>query len=250
VAATVLRSVRVLEADPELARRIPPARVYEARRRLVSPLRTLSCGFCDVPEDSEPMHLGYLVLDGLLARDVVLAGHVSTELLGEGDVVQGWATPNEETLIHCRVYWHVLEPVRLAVLDSEFARALVHWPQVLAVILERANRRALHMSIHHALLQLSPVETRLLVLFWHLAERWGRVTPKGVLLPLALTHQVMGQLVGCQRASVTTALKAVAASGLVERSASGGWLLHGEPPDELSHLSWGSHEARPASTLA
>ena len=36
------------------------------------------------------------------------------------------------------------------------------------------------MSIHQALLQLSPVETRLLVLFWYLAERWGRVTPDGI----------------------------------------------------------------------
>jgi CRP/FNR family transcriptional regulator, cyclic AMP receptor protein len=240
----------VLEVDPELARRIPPSRVYEARRRLVAPLQTLSPGFCDVPDDNEPMHLGYLVIEGLLARDVVLAGHVSTELLGEGDLVQSWAASSDETLIHYRVYWHVLSRVKLAILDGEFARTLVHWPQVLAVILERANRRALHMSIHQALLQLSPVETRLLVLFWHLAGRWGRVTPKGVLLPLALTHQVMGQLVGCQRASVTTALKSVSASGLVERLADGGWLLHGEPPDELSHLSWGPHEAKSALTIA
>jgi hypothetical protein len=198
------------------------------------------------------MHLGYLVLDGLLARDVVLAGHVSTELLGDGDVLQPCASARDDALIHYRVYWHVLTPVRLAVLDGEFARLLVHWPQVLAAILERANRRALQMSIHQALLQLSPVETRLLVLFWHLAERWGRVTPKGVLVPLGLTHQVLGQLVGCQRASVTTALKAVTSSGLVERF-DDGWLLHGEPPDELSHMSWGSRpelEHEPAPPVA
>jgi CRP-like cAMP-binding protein len=97
------------------------------------------------------------------------------------------------------------------------------------------------MEVHQALLQLSPVETRLLVLFWHLAERWGRVTPQGILLPLALTHQVLGQLVGCRRASVTTALKALAGSRLVIRRSDGSWLLRGDPPDELSHLSW-EHE--------
>ena len=50
----------------------------------------------------------------------------------------------------------------------------------MSALLERAIRRTLRMSIHQALLQLSPVETRLLVLFWHLAERWGRVTPDGI----------------------------------------------------------------------
>jgi CRP-like cAMP-binding protein len=234
----VKRSVRVLEVDPELALRVPPSRIYEARRRLVAPLQVLSSGFCEVPLDNEPMHLGYLIIEGLIARDTVLANHVSTELLGDGDVLQPQAPAGDDALIHYRVYWHVLTPVRLAVLDAEFARTLVHWPQVTASILERTNRRVLQMSIHQALLQLSPVETRLLVLFWHLAERWGRVTPEGILLPLGLTHQVLGQLVGCRRASVTTALKAVTNSGLVDRVDDGSWLLHGEPPDELSHLTW------------
>jgi hypothetical protein len=238
LATKLQRSVRVLEADPELGLRVPPSRVYEARRRLVAPMRSLSAGFCEVPDDDEPMHLGYLIVEGLIARDVVLAGHVSTELLGEGDVVQAQVTPRDDALIHVRVYWHVLSPVRMAVLDTEFARTLVHWPQVTAAILERTNRRLMKMSIHQALLQLSPVETRLLVMFWYLAERWGRVTPDGILLPLALTHQVLGQLVGCQRASVTTALKAVSHSGLVDRLDDGSWLLHGEPPDELSRLTW------------
>jgi len=236
--AIVQRSVRVLEADPELGLRVPPSRVYEARRRLVAPMQELSTGFCETPACDEPMHLGFLVLDGLIARDVVLAGHLSTELLGEGDVMQADAAVRAESLIHYRVYWHVLTPVRLAVLDAEFARTVVHWPQVIAAVLERANRRTLQMSIHQALLQLSPVETRLLVLFWHLAERWGRVTPDGILLPLALTHQVLGQLVGCQRASVTTALKAVTHSGRVDRLEDGSWLLHGRAPDELSQLTW------------
>lgn len=247
MAAVVQRSVRVLEADPELGLRVPPARVYEARRRLVAPMHSLSTGFCEVPAVDEPMHLGYLILDGLVARDVVLAGHVSTELLGEGDIIQADPGPREDSLIHYRVYLHVLSPTRLAVLDADFARNVVHWPQVIASILERVNRRTLQMSIHQALLQLSPVETRLLVLFWHLAARWGRVTARGILLPLALTHQVLGQLVGCQRASVTTALKGVTQSGLVDRLKDGSWLLHGDPPDELSRLSW---EREHVSSLA
>jgi DNA-binding GntR family transcriptional regulator len=55
---------------------------------------------------------------------------------------------------------------------------------------------------------------------------------------LRLSHQLLGQLVGCQRASVTTALHRVAASGLIERRPDGTWVLHGPPPDELAQLHW------------
>ena len=234
-------TVRVLEVDRELGLRVPPERVADARRCLVARVRSLSPGVRDVPTEGGHGHLGYLILDGLIARDLVLAGHVSTELLGEGDVMQPWLAAGDDVLVHYRVFWHVLSPVRMAVLDGGFAKVLVEWPQVMATLLERAVRRTLRMGVHQALLQLSPVETRLLVLFWHLAERWGRVTTSGIVLPLGLTHQVLGQLVGCQRASVTTALKAVTRSGLLERLPDGGWLLRGDPPDELSHLQW-DHE--------
>ena len=43
-------------------------------------------------------------------------------------------------------------------------------------------------------------------LFWHLAERWGNHTPEGIVIPLRLTHAQIGELIGAQRPSVTTAL--------------------------------------------
>jgi CRP/FNR family cyclic AMP-dependent transcriptional regulator len=236
--AVARQTVRVLEVDRELSLRIAPEQLSEARRRLVAPVRCLSPGICEVPDDDQHGHLGYLILDGLVAHDLVLAGNISTELLGEGDVIEPSPRAGDEMLVHYRVFWHVLSPVRLAILDGAFARALVQWPQVMATLLERAGRRTLRMEVHQALLQLSPVETRLLVLFWHLAERWGRVTRQGIVLPLALTHQVLGQLVGCRRASVTTALKALTHSRVVIRTGDGSWLLRGDPPDELSRLRW------------
>jgi CRP/FNR family transcriptional regulator, cyclic AMP receptor protein len=203
----------------------------------------------EVPDDAEEQgHLGFLILEGLLARDLVLAGNTSTELLGEGDVLQPALASRSDGLVHCHVFWHALSPVRLAVLDHRFAQSLTAFPQVTAVLLERAIRRSLRMSVHQALLSLSPVETRLLVLFWYLAERWGRVTPEGIVLPLGLTHQILGQLVGCRRASVTTALKEITDSGMAVRRSDGSWLLTGAPPDELSHLTWhhGNGAAEPA----
>ncbi len=114
--------------------------------------------------------LGFLTLNGLLARDVVLGGHTCTELLGEGDIVQPSVPSSDDRLVRYHVLWHILVPSRIAVLDDAFARKLAEWPQVMSTLLERAVRRTLRMSVHQALLQLSPVETRLLVLFWHLAD--------------------------------------------------------------------------------
>lgn len=238
--------VHLLEADPELGRRVPASQIADARTRLVVAVEELDIGVWEVPEDCRSLGtFGFLILDGVLARDILLAGAVSTELIGDGDFLQPWVAEREDGLLHYRVYWHVLQPVRIAVLDARFGKAAGEWPQVIAALLERAVRRTVRMSIHQALLQLSPVETRLLVLFWYLAERWGRVSPEGVRLPLRLSHQLLGQLVGCRRASVTTALKEIATSGEAERRDDGSWVLRGAPPDEFHRLRW--HRDDPAA---
>jgi len=230
-------SVQILKSDPELGLRVPVTQIADARNQLVARVKTLDPGRWEVPRDTTS-RLGFLMLDGLLARDVVLVGHTCTELLGEGDVIQPWIPSTDDGLVRYRVLWHVLAPSRLAVLDETFARTLAEWPQVMSMLLERAIRRTLRMSVHQALLQLSPVETRLVVLFWHLAERWGRVTPDGISVKLRMSHELLGQLVGCRRASVTTALHRVDDSGLVTRRTDGTWLLRGSPPDELAEISW------------
>jgi CRP/FNR family transcriptional regulator, cyclic AMP receptor protein len=232
-------TVRILEADPELGLRAPASQIARARRELTARVKSFPCGRWEVPhDDADRGGLGFLMLEGLLARDLILAGTTSTELLGEGDVLQPWVPGREERLVRYHVRWHVLSPVRLAVLDVPFANSLSAWPAVMGALLERAIRRTLRMSVHRALLQLSPVETRLLVLFWYLAERWGRVTPSGIALRLRLPHELLGQLVGSQRASVTTALRRIAETGLVVRNADGSWLLRGSAPDELGEIHW------------
>jgi hypothetical protein len=232
-------TIQILAADPELGLRVPAAEITRARSELAASVLSLPPGHWDVPHgDAERGRLGYLILEGLLARDVTVAGTTSTELLGEGDVVQPWVAPRDDGLVRHRVAWHVLSTVRLALLDERLGRALTHWPQVTSALLERAVRRTHRMSIHEALLQLSPVETRLIVLFWHLAERWGHVTPAGIALRLRLPHVLLGQLVGCRRASVTTALQHIYSSGELIRRADGTWLLTGDPPEVLADIHW------------
>jgi hypothetical protein len=233
----------VLESDPELGLRVPAADIARARASLIAPVRTLNRGVWEAPHNHEPGQLGFLMLGGLLARDLTIVGTTSTELLGSGDVIHPFAAVHDEMLVRCRVVWHVLDRVTLALLDENFTRSLAEWPQVMRVLLERSLRRSLRVTVHAALLQLSPVETRLLMLFWFLAERWGKVTPAGVTLRLRLSHQLLGQMVGCQRASVTTALHHVEEAGLVVRRGDRTWLLLGSPPDELAQLHWQDRSA-------
>jgi hypothetical protein len=180
--------------------------------------------------------MGVLVVDGLMTRDVVLGSTVATELVGHGDILRPADYDGVGAPVPFDVEWRVLQPTQIALLDREFAGVICHWPEAVEVILQGAVRRAQTLGLHLAVCHLRRVQTRLLVLMWHMADRWGKVTPEGVSVPVKLTHQLLGRLVGAQRPSVTTALKQLLEDGLLSRSADGTWMLHGEPPDTLERM--------------
>jgi CRP/FNR family transcriptional regulator, cyclic AMP receptor protein len=76
-----------------------------------------------------------------------------------------------------------------------------------------------------AIASLNSVESRLLALFWHLAEDWGRQTTDGVLVPLRLSHRLIGELVGARRPTVSTAPAKLAREGRLTRRDDASWLL-------------------------
>ena len=80
--------------------------------------------------------------------------------------------------------------------------------------------------------QLPRVDQRVLAIMWLLAESLGQVTPAGVRLPLALTHETLGAMVGARRPTVTLALRKLTEQGSILHQDSG-WLLL-EPPPEAS----------------
>jgi hypothetical protein len=92
--------------------------------------------------------------------------------------------------------------------------------------------RARRLAVMQAICQFNRVDRRVLTVLWHLAERWGRVTPAGVVVPLALSHRLLAELVGARRPTVTTALGELLRAGEVSRTADGAWLLTGEPPGQ------------------
>jgi hypothetical protein len=230
--------VSVLDADPELARWVTQGEMGAARRDTVVPVVVVNFG-CWEPEPPHACgwrHLGYLVLEGVLARDEELAGSTSTELVGPGELLQPWMADVDEALVPHRVSWTVLEPARLGVLGPTFVASVARWPVVTAALLERAVRQSSRAATLHAICQLSRVDLRLLALFWHLAERWGRVGADGIILPLRLQHESLGHLIGAKRPTVTLALQRLAERGLVQRRDDGSWSLPSEPPEELCEL--------------
>jgi hypothetical protein len=221
----------LLELDPELGCLLAPDRRAGAREIQVR-VSVLGVGEWDTArvDEADPAHLGLLILEGVLAREVVLNGTVSSELLGQGDVVRPWRIEGEPLLLPVGVRWNVLATVRLALLDRRAAGQLGAYPEIGAVIVDRLTERAQRLAVTQAISQLNRVEDRLVALFWHLAERWGRVAADGIAVPLALSHRLIGELVGARRPTISTALSELARSGQIVRRDDGTWLLTGESP--------------------
>jgi CRP/FNR family transcriptional regulator, cyclic AMP receptor protein len=232
------QKVRVADAFPELVSALDPEQQRLARRYAIATLEVLSPGLWQPRRElqPEPGRLGLLVLEGLLTRDVVLGETLATELVGRGDILRPVDHDGQDAPVPFDVVWHVLEPTRIAILDKKFASVIGRWPEALEVLMRGAVGRAQSLAVNLAVSHLRGVDVRLHVMMWYLADRWGKVTPEGVRVPLRLTHQTLGRLVGAQRPSVTTALKQLAEQGKLTRAADQTWLLHGEPPETLERL--------------
>ena len=211
VATRTLRApgtVQLLEADPDLGMMLSEARRAEAERELVVRTYEVPSGPWDVTRLSGTSgdHVGLLILEGVLSRELVVADQVSAELLGPGDVIRPWQVQNRASLLPVEAVWSVLSPVTVAALDRHFAVELARYPEITSVLLDRFGERSIRLATTQAISQLTRVDRRLKALLWHLAERWGRVSGDGVIVPLALTHRILGQLVGARRPTVSTAL--------------------------------------------
>jgi CRP/FNR family cyclic AMP-dependent transcriptional regulator len=128
------------------------------------------------------------------------------------------------------VHWRVLEPTKVALLDDRFVRAAGPYPEVVAALVLRAVARSQALAVSLAISCVKGLKRRLSMLLWHLADRWGRVGPDGVSVPLVLTHQMIARLVGATRPSGSAALKELEREGTIVKRREGGWILRGEPP--------------------
>jgi len=234
VGSTVLS---IVDADPDLGERLDERDLERARRDALVRIRRLTKGEWDASSAIEEgsHHRGFLIVDGLLCREVEVMKRRCVELLGQGDVMRPWQWDLEGSHVQAEVGWRVLEPSRLAVLDHGLVTRIAPWPELGVELFNRGIRRAHALAVSLAIAHHQRVDDRLLLTLWHLAERWGRVHSDGVVVPLPLSHQRLADLVGAQRPSVTTAMGDLGREGRLSRRDNGDWVLHGAPPEEIRH---------------
>jgi CRP-like cAMP-binding protein len=124
---------------------------------------------------------------------------------------------------------------RVAILDAGFAERVRPFPSVVDALLRRAVRRTMQLNIQRAATCHPRADVRIALLLWHLAERWGIVVADGILVPLPLTHRLIGQLVGAERPSVSHALARLSTAELVTRDPNG-LVLHGTAAHHIACL--------------
>jgi CRP/FNR family transcriptional regulator, cyclic AMP receptor protein len=220
----------VLDVDVELAELVPHELRDSARQASLTTVVDVTPGRWNAQREADRARDGYglLVLEGVLVRRVGTAGRYGAELLATGDLLRPWEFDGEDSL-GFETGWRVLVGMRLAVLDLLWTERMGRYPRVGPALAGRALGRSRRLTAMMAIAQQPRLDDRLWMLFWELADRYGRVHSDGVHVDLPVTHEVLSHLVAARRPSVSGALTKLADQGRLSRNGRG-WVLHGEPP--------------------
>ncbi len=229
--------IRILAEDPDLSDGLTGERLGASIRDCVAETCERPPGPWSPPDEIGDMRfgLGLLIVDGLIARRVGVAGRFGAELLGDGDLLNPFRREDMETSLPRTAKWRVLRRTRMAILDSAFAVRASRYPEVTSALFDRALRRSRHVAVNMAIIQQPRIDLRLHMLFWELADRWGTMHHDGVHLRMHLTHAMLADLVAARRPTVTKALGELAHRSAVVWTGTD-WLLPGEPPAELEDV--------------
>jgi hypothetical protein len=229
--------VHILEVDPDLGAALEGERLEHARERCTAELISLPKGRSWWPLDPSEAaeYLGLLVLRGALLYHLRLAGRDTVDLVGPGDLIRPWPAPDDYADLFTTSRWQPLEAADLAGLDRRFLKQTCDWPELLVALAERTARQARSLTLRLAISQNPLVGSRVQLMLWHLADRFGLVVRDGVLVPLPLSREVIARLVSVRRETVSRGLKELAKERLVVADPRG-WRLCGPPPSELLAL--------------
>lgn len=177
---------------------------------------------------------GAAVFEGLVMSSLRIGEQTGIHLLGPGDLL----VPRNELWPSwlAELDFRTAAPVRLALLGNDLLAAVYRWPRLTQGLFGSMGDQLQRLTVQLVICQLPRVEDRIMAMLWLLADSWGQVTPGGVRVPLALTHETLGALVGARRPTVTLALRKLSDDGaLVAQDP--GWLLVVPPPQpaEASH---------------
>jgi hypothetical protein len=220
--------VPLLDARPELTRHLTP----DERAELVGaslPVISAGPGYLELDELLDRHKaFGATVVDGLVMGSLRIGRQSGTHLLGPGDLLRtesevwpAWLGDLE---------FRTAAPVQLGLFGNDLLIAVHRWPRIAQGLYASVGDQLHRLTAQLVVCQLPRVEDRVLAILWLLAETWGHVTPGGVRLPLSLTHETLGGLIGARRPTVTLALRKLTDEGALVPQESG-WLLLESPPE-------------------
>ena len=218
--------VSLLHVWPDLAERLAPEERGVAKRALLAPLlrardEDLAAALAVAPGDA----FDFVLVDGTVLKETTLATTSALELLGPGDVLAPPLSATRQLEFRAVSRYLALGDVSIATLGVRFTRIAARWPQVSDFLHGQIAEQAHRASEHLAMLHLPRAEDRILALFAELGERFGRVSPEGILIDLPLNHQLIGGLIACRRPTATLALQHLHDQGLLARLADNSWKL-------------------------
>jgi CRP-like cAMP-binding protein len=259
VLAMTTATVRLLEVEPDLGSSLS-AEERDLAARVAVPVRTVPSGDIDVDALlEEGGAFAAIVLDGMLLRRVRIGEQSAIRLLGPGDVIGLLGAAPSSLLVQDG--HRATTRTQLALLDDHAMLMIERFPRLVIGLHRKMADQQERLATQLVICQLPRVEDRVLAMMWLLAESWGRVTTSGTILPLAMTHDALGELIGAKRPTVTLALRELGQRGALVRQ-DRGWLLlapmelsgpqlplHSEPGlIELEDSPW--HDSTPADAAA
>ncbi len=222
-----------MEVEPALIGTVPLSDRPAAERLPLVTCHELGPGQLDSQSllGGEQTPFGVLIVSGALCRNTALGRHSSCHLFGPGAIIR----PRDQSA--SSLPWEAglacVTDCTVAVLDPDFRVYMARWP-ALAEHVQHQLALELEASLcQSAWTGLSRVDDRILALFWHLADVWGKVRPEGVLIALPLTHRLIGHLVAAERATISLALSRLAAKQLLVKIGPQTWLLSHSSQDLL-----------------
>lgn len=222
--ADTSRGVSLLRVWPDLADRLGAEERAAAERTLAVPVlrardEDLTAALAAVDA------FNFVLVEGTVLKETTLAAGSALELLGPGDVLAPPVSAARQLELRGVSRYLALGAVSVAVLEARFHRVAGRWPQVSEFLHAQIADQAHRASIQLAMLHLPRAEDRILALFTDLGDRFGRVSPDGILIELPLTHELIARLTASRRPTASLALKLLNDQGLLTRLAADSWKL-------------------------
>lgn len=220
-----LSEVSLLDVWPDMAGRLAPEQRGLAERVLVVPLVGARDDALAASLAAERDAFDFVLVEGRVLKETTLGSSSALELLGPGDILAPPLSATRQLDVRAVSRYLALGDVSIATLGERFTRVAARWPQLFDFLHNQMAEQAHRASMHLAMLHLPRADHRILALFADLGERFGRVTPDGILIDLPLNHELIGRLTASRRPTATLALQDLHHQGLLTRLADNSWKL-------------------------